>query len=337
MTGTGTQAPMSARRRTHAQPPVLRMPPPPTADPAPIAPPTLILPTTQADRDACTELVTEQLGWTPMSYVDDIINSMSELLYQGIASFEEWLDDYNLKEDELDKGLAATETLFAGKIDKQFDKFELFVLQSIFSVPVNLPIKLPHYEGLDFSVSSADEEAADAELEKLRKQLVQTTVLQNRLKDQWAAIEIRKCALRKLRQEALDLAAIKSQHDIDLTDTVSSLSTVIRNMHDLKSDLNSRIESPAFALITSQPSPETAEMENMKSAIAAALERAERRRRQQLEAARTPSKRRRSSIGLKVKSAREGAECAADYRDRVEGIGNATATGWIDVWEAEVR
>ena len=42
--------------------------------------------------------------------------------------------------------MAAIETLLENAVDKYFDKFELFVLKNIFTIPDDVPVTLPHYE-----------------------------------------------------------------------------------------------------------------------------------------------------------------------------------------------
>ncbi|KAI9091113.1 Mis12 protein-domain-containing protein [Phlyctochytrium arcticum] len=214
------KTPMSARRRSTIRPPVIRVLDQqstphvtstadghhesslPTAEP-----PKPVLPDSQTARDASLELVTEQLGWAPVSFVDDVVNAMNDLAYKGISSFEQWLEEYGLDEEEAEKGLAATETLFESNIDRQFDKFELFVLQSIFVVPVNLPIRLPHHEDVDYSVTDENEEQVDAELEELQRRLKATSYVNAQLS---RALEHTEKDCEDLEQVRTHLSAISS-------------------------------------------------------------------------------------------------------------------------------
>lgn len=59
--------------------------------------------------------------------------------------------------DEVESGTHQLETLLCASIDRNFDKFELYVLRNIFTVrPPELCnwIRLSHYDGLDFSSSA---------------------------------------------------------------------------------------------------------------------------------------------------------------------------------------
>jgi kinetochore protein Mis12/MTW1 len=108
------------------------------------------------------------------SIIDDIINSVNDLVYQGISSLENGLfstppdrlgfkasltnsaeqdQPHNEKEfpdgkQEIEEGLHKLETLLESTVDKNFDKFEIYVLRNILSVPEDLIgwIKLSHYE-----------------------------------------------------------------------------------------------------------------------------------------------------------------------------------------------
>jgi kinetochore protein Mis12/MTW1 len=108
------------------------------------------------------------------SLIDDIINSVNNLVYQGISSLEDGLTatpparlgfkpskakpspaeqgdaslDYPQAKQEIEEGLHQLETLLESTVDKNFDKFEIYVLRNILSVPEELAswIRLSHYE-----------------------------------------------------------------------------------------------------------------------------------------------------------------------------------------------
>ena len=138
-----------------------------------------------------TALLTEHLQYTPLvcwtqtirgtqltisaqSLIDDIINSVNELVYQGISSLENGLfstppeklgfspaahdsasgptssdgPEYPEAKQEIEEGLHKLETLLESTVDKNFDRFEIYVLRNILSVPADLAgwIRLSHYE-----------------------------------------------------------------------------------------------------------------------------------------------------------------------------------------------
>jgi len=106
--------------------------------------------------------------------IDDIINSVNNLVYQGISSLENGLTatpparlgfkpsrttptpgeandedvEYPEAKQEIEEGLHQLETLLESTVDKNFDKFEIYVLRNILSVPEELAgwIRLSHYE-----------------------------------------------------------------------------------------------------------------------------------------------------------------------------------------------
>jgi kinetochore protein Mis12/MTW1 len=109
------------------------------------------------------------------SLIDDIINSINNLIYQAISGLETSLiatpperlgfahasngstipetdEDGNVlypeAKLELENGLHQLETLLEANVDKAFDKFEIYVLRNILTVPEDLLswVRLKHYE-----------------------------------------------------------------------------------------------------------------------------------------------------------------------------------------------
>lgn len=91
---------------------------------------------------------------------------MNNFIYQGVGSLETGLlstpperlgfkgnkdgDDFEYPEakQEIEEGLHKLETLLNSTVDKNFDKFEIYVLRNIFSLPPDLLnwMRLKHYE-----------------------------------------------------------------------------------------------------------------------------------------------------------------------------------------------
>ncbi|KAJ6031696.1 hypothetical protein N7540_002428 [Penicillium herquei] len=163
--------------------------------------------------DATTSLLTEHFSYTPLSLIDDIINSINNLIYQAISSLETGLlatpperlgfshatngptiadtdDDGNIvypeAKLELENGLHQLETLLEANVDKAFDKFEIYVLRNILTVPGDLVshVRLNHYEGLSFDPSPNT--PTPETITTLRKKLLETRKLNRSLKDECA-------------------------------------------------------------------------------------------------------------------------------------------------------
>lgn len=99
---------------------------------------------------------------------------MNNFIYQGVGSLETGLlstpperlgfkatkpengadpdNQYPEAKQEIEEGLHKLETLLNSTVDKNFDKFEIYVLRNILSVPTDLTqwIRLSHYEGLTY-------------------------------------------------------------------------------------------------------------------------------------------------------------------------------------------
>ncbi|KAI1104226.1 Mis12 protein-domain-containing protein [Jackrogersella minutella] len=133
-----------------------------------------------------TELLTEHFGYPPVSLIDDIINSINILAERALNSVEQGLlnappsslgfkppkasrggvDAARQEEElaeaaktEIENGTHQLETLLCASIDRNFDKFEIYVLRNILCVrppDVRTWMRLSHYEGLDFSSVASD-------------------------------------------------------------------------------------------------------------------------------------------------------------------------------------
>ncbi|KAI1376705.1 Mis12 protein-domain-containing protein [Hypoxylon crocopeplum] len=135
-----------------------------------------------------TELLTEHFGYPPVSLIDDIINSINILAERALNSVEQGLlnappsslgfkppkasrgdrngnggdaaqvDPAEAAKTEIESGTHQLETLLCASIDRNFDKFEIYVLRNILCVrPADVRdwMRLSHYEGLDLSFASS--------------------------------------------------------------------------------------------------------------------------------------------------------------------------------------
>ncbi|RVX70897.1 hypothetical protein B0A52_06054 [Exophiala mesophila] len=139
-------------------------------------------------------LLTEHLQYTPLSLIDDIINSVNDLVYQGVGSLETGLTstpperlgykvtittneqgreekEFPEAKQEIEEGLHKLETLLNSTIDKNFDKFEIYVLRNILSVPADLVnwVRLTHYENVSYP--PAQDAAKPEDIQQLRRKL----------------------------------------------------------------------------------------------------------------------------------------------------------------------
>ncbi|KAL4915503.1 Mis12 protein-domain-containing protein [Aspergillus aurantiobrunneus] len=167
--------------------------------------------------DLTTSLLAEHFSYTPLSLIDDIINSINNLIYQAISSLESGLlstpaerlgfahanngstipdtdEDGNVvypeAQLEIENGLHQLETLLEATVDKAFDKFEIFVLRNIFRVPEDLMrwIRLKHYENI--SLNPSPEAPTVETILALRQKLQETKKLNRALKQETARNEV---------------------------------------------------------------------------------------------------------------------------------------------------
>ncbi|KAL6800474.1 Mis12 domain-containing protein [Trichoderma sp. SZMC 28012] len=147
------------------------------------------------------ELLTEHFSYPPVSLLDDIINTVNVLADRALDSVERLLlsippkklgfsksskqpdQNPNLSPEEaakleIENGTHQLETLLNASIDKNFDIFELYVMQNIITVrPQDQPyMRLSHYAGLDFP---DDDTAAAQQIDKPSPESI--TALRRRL------------------------------------------------------------------------------------------------------------------------------------------------------------
>lgn len=144
-----------------------------------------------------TALLTEHLGFEPLTLIDEVINAVNQIMYnctdaleaflkkrrvgqlseiletQGKASDDAALEKITKEEeteaersgkvflmDEIQQGTAELETLLVSHVDKNFDKFELYTLRNILTIPKDLVeggwLRLKHQEGLAVPENPAD-------------------------------------------------------------------------------------------------------------------------------------------------------------------------------------
>lgn len=125
-----------------------------------------------------TTVLTEHLGYAPISLIDDVINAVNEILYDCTQAMENVLKAHYSspeEEDEIELGTAKLETLLENAVDKCFDKYELYVLRNILTVPGDLIeggwFRLEHHKGIDFA-SAQQSGQLDDTLSRLQRQLI---------------------------------------------------------------------------------------------------------------------------------------------------------------------
>lgn len=126
-----------------------------------------------------TALLTEHLGFAPLTLIDEVINDVNQIMYNCTDALERFLikrratqiqklrengdttlhpqNDAIFPLDEIKLGAAELETLLVSHVDKNFDKFELYTLRNIFTIPMDLVeggwIRLKHHEEMEISPS----------------------------------------------------------------------------------------------------------------------------------------------------------------------------------------
>ncbi|WPK26490.1 hypothetical protein PUMCH_003844 [Australozyma saopauloensis] len=125
-------------------------------------------------------VLTEHMGFPPITLIDEVINAVNEIMQKALVGLSDYLqrqrnnqlkalkgEDELLNEKEkefenqnklfslheIEAGLVLFDTLCHSNLDKNFDKFELYTLRNILTIPHDLVdggwIRLKHHEHLD--------------------------------------------------------------------------------------------------------------------------------------------------------------------------------------------
>ncbi|KAF2222542.1 Mis12 protein-domain-containing protein [Elsinoe ampelina] len=174
-----------------------------------------------------TALLTEHFRYTPLTLLDDIINSVNQLVFEAVNQIEESLlnadtetlgftkqegisdEDFDaIARTEVEAGIVQLESLLNSVIDKNFDKLEIYTLRNLLTVSnvkeeegLENWIVLDHYRDLKEPSDAAMGDATMESFETLRKQVQETDKLHRALKAEVARNE---ALLAKLRPLGLD-------------------------------------------------------------------------------------------------------------------------------------
>lgn len=181
-------------------------------------------------------LLPEILGFSPQLLLDDIINIANNAVQDGVNGMEEFLEKWADARaerqgghwdstQEVEQGLVAFQTLLEYHTDIAFDFFEAWSLRNIFAIPPDLPIVVPHQQGLDLTTTAEREQELMDELDELRKQLDNQRRLRRMLT---RAIQVSKRQRRYADEELERLSMLKSP-SLDIFAAIPSKMTAMYN------------------------------------------------------------------------------------------------------------
>ncbi|RUS20535.1 Mis12 protein-domain-containing protein [Endogone sp. FLAS-F59071] len=196
---------------------------------------------TSSPFDKNAELVVEHLGFFPLSFVDDVFNATNDLIYQATAELERFIEAEQGAGEETEQGIHQVETLLESAIDKNFDLFELYVLQNTFAVRDDVNIVLEHHEGLDFSASQEDEAQLDEELNEIRRK---AKAMNHKLKNEITSTDRRVERLEKCKQQIEFLTSMsKGQEVSPIDDTLSFVTDQISALQSLLASVRGEVDA----------------------------------------------------------------------------------------------
>ncbi|CAI4054461.1 hypothetical protein SKDZ_01G0350 [Saccharomyces kudriavzevii ZP591] len=194
-----------------------------------------------------TSILTEHLGYPPISLVDDIINAVNEIMYKCTAAMEKYLlskskigeEDYG---EEIKSGVAKLESLLENSVDKNFDKLELYVLRNVLRIPEEYldanVFRLESQKDLvivnDTEIKRSEEELRgkvnDVELAFKRNEMLSKRVAKvKRLLVIIRGFKQKLCELLKCKDDEQLQKILESLKPID--DTITLLSNSLRKLY----------------------------------------------------------------------------------------------------------
>eukprot|EP00698_Gefionella_okellyi_P014831 TRINITY_DN4130_c0_g1_i1.p1 TRINITY_DN4130_c0_g1~~TRINITY_DN4130_c0_g1_i1.p1 ORF type:complete len:240 (+),score=39.02 TRINITY_DN4130_c0_g1_i1:26-745(+) len=175
-------------------------------------------------------------GFHPVHFVDNIINHVNDYLGDCVDAFEEAVTKYS----SVSAAQAATKLydLYQKSLDRNFDKYEVFLFQYIFSVsPEVLQRQSDNQRAVSSQptvMSEADEFRLDQELESLRVKLRYNELANVRLQETVNAMTADLCAFDSVSShlEGMDVSGVPQMlssiaQNITSTSTLCAQSTAV--------------------------------------------------------------------------------------------------------------
>ncbi|KAF7302982.1 Mis12-domain-containing protein [Mycena kentingensis (nom. inval.)] len=182
-------------------------------------------------------LLAEALGFSPQLLLDDLINVANQTVQDGVNGVEDFLrkrseelgqEDTN---NEIEQGLVAFQTLLEFLTDVAFDFLEAWALRNIFAVPRDLPIVMPHNEGLDLTHTSEEVKQLLEEVNETRAEIFRQRKLRQEL---MRATQRRKAETRRMRALLDKLAPYEAMEAHELPDALVEMQAAAERLPELQ-------------------------------------------------------------------------------------------------------
>lgn len=197
-------------------------------------------------------LLTEHLGYPPIALVDDVINAVNEILFKCTGAINAFLSKtytpqrckkYQIPEDEVSKGTEKLEAMLEDAVDRNFDKFEIYVFRNLLTVPQDLLaegwIRLKHHRGVDFSQND-DNSMLDKRIAELEQQLLVEAQTNVRYRSRLERIELCLSAVEQYHQK---VGFIVAESNENLKELGTSVESVVAPLVGQTTELLERVES----------------------------------------------------------------------------------------------
>mmetsp|Transcript_7118 Transcript_7118/g.24744 ORF Transcript_7118/g.24744 Transcript_7118/m.24744 type:complete len:277 (+) Transcript_7118:174-1004(+) len=137
-------------------------------------------------------------AFSPIRFVDDVYNCTSHYLKHGLDQMENVLledQETRIYSDDIKKGVTSLHKKLFRSLDRNIDKFELYIIRNILKIPKHLDLSSDNKE-MNWTGESAaaggsveDEQMLDEELRELRRKIHSAQFVNRAMKGKLSEIE----------------------------------------------------------------------------------------------------------------------------------------------------
>jgi hypothetical protein len=92
------------------------------------------------------QVLLEHFGYFPIYFVDQIIDTMNQIIQQSNQLLEKLTQSYS---NHPEQHLFLFESLMNATVDAVWDKWEIYVMNAVFAIPAQVYIPFPHQQVSD--------------------------------------------------------------------------------------------------------------------------------------------------------------------------------------------
>ncbi|KAL2313022.1 Centromere protein mis12 [Schizosaccharomyces pombe] len=179
-------------------------------------------------------MLVELLEFTPLSFIDDVINITNQLLYKGVNGVDKAFSQTRFAKkapQEIEEGLHKFEVLFESVVDRYYDGFEVYTLRNIFSYPPELKGYMRTFgKDVDYSITTEQDAAMDQAIQEAAEKLVVKMQLRRDLRMRLSRKREKKTEIEKHLERISFLNKVPENWQVTLPETTDFLLDQLGNL-----------------------------------------------------------------------------------------------------------